>query len=116
MLYSDKKVGLVSTLYDIIYVRPKFDQIIDFGIGYYYIFIKNGIKGLINRQGKFIKEEDFISMPSEEQIKQQFLFSTTYMDYYEQMDLIHTEPMKKNSSAHKVPFFKRTVDTISWFD
>jgi hypothetical protein len=113
MLYTEGKVGLVSTLYDT-YVKPEYDEIIDFGEGYYFIFIKNGVKGLINKQGVFFKEEDFVSMTTEEQIKQQFLFSTTHMSWYDQRELVFIDCVTKNSSAHKVPFCKHYAEGVEW--
>lgn len=66
ILEADGKMGM---LYEptLAYIKPEYDDIYCEGIGSDYTFVKDGVEGRITLDGRFISNDDFLSLPAEEQ-------------------------------------------------
>ena len=63
---DNDKYGIVG-LSSLIYISPQYDDIIDNGIGDDFTFIKDGVKGRVTMDKRFISDEDYDNLTDEEQ-------------------------------------------------
>ena len=66
-LYADGKMGLLSLDCGLIYIKPEYDEIYDEGVGSDFIFVKDGKKGRVTLDKKFVSDEEFESLSEDEQ-------------------------------------------------
>lgn len=63
---DNDKYGIIG-LSSLIYISPEYDDIIDNGIGDDFTFIKDGVKGWVTMDKRFISDEDYDNLSDEEQ-------------------------------------------------
>ena len=63
---DNDKYGIIG-MGSLIYISPEYDDIIDNGIGEDFTFIKDGVKGRVTMDKRFISDEDYDSLSDEEQ-------------------------------------------------
>ena len=63
---DNDKYGIIG-MGSLIYISPEFDDIIDNGIGEDFTFIKDGVKGRVTMDKRFISDEDYDNLSDEEQ-------------------------------------------------
>ena len=63
---DNDKYGIIG-MSSLIYISPEYDDIIDNGIGDDFTFIKDGVKGRVTMDKRFISDEDYDNLTDEEQ-------------------------------------------------
>lgn len=63
---DNDKYGIIG-LSSLIYISPEYDDIIDNGIGDDFTFIKDGVKGRVTMDKRFISDDDYDNLSDEEQ-------------------------------------------------
>lgn len=63
---SNGKNGIVAIDQGLIYISPSYDEIIDQGADDYFLFIKDGVKGFVTLDKRFIPEDEFKNIDDEE--------------------------------------------------
>lgn len=63
---DNDKYGIIG-LSSLIYISPEYDDIIDNGIGDDFTFIKDGVKGRVTIDKRFISDEEYDNLSDEEQ-------------------------------------------------
>ena len=63
---DNDKYGIIG-MGSLIYIAPEYDDIIDNGIGDDFTFIKDGVKGRVTMDKRFISDEDYDNLTDEEQ-------------------------------------------------
>ena len=63
---DNDKYGIIG-MGSLIYISPEYDDIIDNGIGDDFTFIKDGVKGRVTMDKRFISDEDYDNLSDEEQ-------------------------------------------------
>lgn len=63
---DNDKYGIIGER-SLVYISPEYDDIIDDGMGNDFIFIKDGVKGRVTMDKRFISDEDYDNLTDEEQ-------------------------------------------------
>ena len=66
-LYADGKKGMLAYDLGLIYIKPEYDDIHGGGIGEDFIFVKDGKKGRVTLDKRFVSDEEFSNLSEEEQ-------------------------------------------------
>lgn len=65
---DNDKYGIIG-MSSLVYIAPEYDDIIDNGIGDDFTFIKDGVKGRVTMDKRFISDEEYDNLSDEEQDK-----------------------------------------------
>ena len=65
---DNDKYGIIG-MGSLVYISPEYDDVIDNGIGEDFTFIKDGVKGRVTMDKRFISDEEYRNMSDEEQDK-----------------------------------------------
>ena len=65
---DNNKCGIIG-MSSLIYIAPIYDEVISNGIGTDFIFIKDGVKGRVTTDKRFVGDEEFNNMSKDEQDK-----------------------------------------------
>ena len=63
---DNDKYGIIG-MHSLLYIAPEYDDIIDNGIGDDFTFIKDGVKGRVTMDKRFISDEEYDNLSDEEQ-------------------------------------------------
>ena len=63
---DNDKYGIIG-MGSLVYISPEYDDIIDNGIGEDFTFIKDGVKGRVTMDKRFISDEEYRNMSDEQQ-------------------------------------------------
>ena len=63
---DNDKYGIIG-MHSLLYIAPEYDDIIDNGIGDDFTFIKDGVKGRVAMDKRFISDEEYDNLSDEEQ-------------------------------------------------
>ena len=66
IISADGKKGIFYYGYDIVYIKPEYDEVYSQGIGENFIFVKDGKKGYVTLDKRFISIDDFEMLDYEE--------------------------------------------------
>ena len=67
ILYSDGKKGLLAIDQGLVYVKPEYDEVIDEGFGEDFTFVKDGVRGRVTLEGRFVSNDEFEALSDDEQ-------------------------------------------------
>ena len=63
---DNDKYGIIG-MGSLVYISPEYDDVIDNGIGEDFTFIKDGVKGRVTMDKRFISDEEYRNMSDEQQ-------------------------------------------------
>ena len=63
---DNDKYGIIG-MHSLLYIAPEYDDIIDNGIGDDFTFIKDGVKGRVTMDKRFISDDEYDNLSDEEQ-------------------------------------------------
>ena len=66
-LEADGKQGMLAYELGLIYIKPEYDEIYDEGVGSDFVFVKDGVKGRVTLDKRFISDEEYKNLSAEEQ-------------------------------------------------
>jgi hypothetical protein len=66
-LEANGKAGMLAYDLGLIYIKPEYDELYDDGFGSDFTFVKDGKKGRVTLDKRFISDEEYNSLSEEEQ-------------------------------------------------